>query len=283
MRRGICLMGVVASLAVACGRSVNVEQERSNLLALDREWSQSTKDTEKFLGYFAPDASVYPQGMPLTTGAAIRDTWTKMNSMPGFSVMWTATKAELSTSGDLGYTVGTYEMMMGGVPEKGKYITVWKKQPSGDWKVIEDIFNADASAMPSTPHVLLPAPSGITWGDAPPSLPPGARMAVISGDPSKGEPFVVRAQLPSGYRIPPHWHPTDEHLTVLSGTFSIGMGDSFNQGTMKDLTVGGYVALPAEMRHYAMAKGATTIQIHGMGPFAVNYVNPADDPRQQKK
>jgi len=284
MRWCAWLVAVVASLAAGCGPSVNVEQERNALLALDREWSQTTKDTEKYLSYFAPDASAYPQGMPVATGAAaIRDTFTKMSSMPGFSIAWTPTKAEVSAAGDLGYTAGTYEMSMTGASEKGKYVTVWKKPSGGGWKATEDIFNADA-APKSTPaqHVMV-APSALKWGDAPPSFPPGARIAVVSGDPTQAQPFVVRAQMPAGYRIAPHWHPTDEHVTVLSGTVSLGMGEKFDQSAMKDVSSGGYFVAPMEMRHFFMTKTAATIQVHGMGPMVVNYVNPADDPSRQKK
>lgn len=281
MRRYAVLLGVVASMAAGCGPSANVEQERNNLLTLDREWSETIKDTDKFLSYFAPDATAYPQGMPATTGAAaIRDTWTKMISAPGFALSWSPTKADVGATGDLGYTAGTYEMSMGGPAEKGKYVTIWKKQTDGAWKVMEDIFNADAGA-PAAQHVMV-APSAITWGDAPPSLPPGSRIAVVSGDPAQAQPFVLRAQVPAGYRIAPHWHPTTENITVLSGTISLGMGEQFDQSAMKDLAAGGYATMPAEMRHYFLAKSAATFQVHGMGPFAVNYVNPADDPSKQR-
>jgi len=108
-------------------------------------------------------------------------------------------------------------------------------------------------------------------------------MAVVSGDPTQTVPFVIRAQMPAGYRIAPHWHPTDENITVLSGTVSLGMGEKFDQSAMKDVSSGGYFVAPAEMRHSFMAKTAATIQVHGVGPFAVNYVNAADDPSQKKK
>jgi len=284
MRRYMWLVAVTAACAAGCRPSVNVEQERSRLLALDREWSQSSKDTEKFLSYFAPDASAYPQGMPKATGTvAIRDAFSQMSSMPGFSVSWTPTKADVSTGGDLGYTAGTYEMSMAGASEKGKYVTTWKKQPSGEWKAVEDIFNADASPKaPASKHVMM-SPSAVTWGDAPPSLPPGAKMVVVSGDPSQAVPYVLRAQMPAGYRIAPHWHPTDENVTVLSGTVALGMGEKFNQSALKDVPSGGFFVAPAEMRHFFAAKTAATIQVHGVGPFAINYVNPDDDPSRQKK
>jgi len=156
---------------------------------------------------------------------------------------------------------------------------VWKKQSDGTWKVKEDIFNADAAGgSPSKP--VMVAASALTWSAAPPVLPAGAKMAVVSGDPGKAELFAIRLQLPAGYNIAPHWHPTDEHVTVLSGTFGLGMGETF--GAVKDLPTGSYALLPAEMRHFARAVTATTVQVDGMGPFVLNYVNAADDPGKKK-
>jgi hypothetical protein len=88
--------------------------------------------------------------------------------------------------------------------------------------------------------------------------------------------------LPAGYKVAPHWHPTDEFVTVLSGTFAMGMGEAYDESRLKDLSTGGYAAMPAEMRHFGLARTASVVQVHGMGPFASNYVNPADDPRRRK-
>ena len=129
-------------------------------------------------------------------------------------------------------------------------------------------------------HVML-APKDLKWGDPPAVFEKGATMSVVSGDPSKEGLYVVRLRMPAGYRINPHWHPTDEHVTVISGTFALGMGEKFDKATMKDLPPGGYALLPAQMRHYATAKTAATVQVHGMGPFVLTYVNPADDPTQR--
>jgi hypothetical protein len=174
-------------------------------------------------------------------------------------------------------------MAMAGATETGKYVTVWKKQTDGAWKVAEDIFNADAPPRTAAvAHVVLPA-AALKWGDPPPGLPPGARVAIVSGDPTAPQPFVLRLQVPGGYRIGPHWHPTAENVTVLSGAVSLGMGETFDQSALQELPTGGYAAMPAEMRHFFMAKSAATIQVHGTGPFAITYVNPADDPRTQSK
>ncbi len=247
----------------------------------DREWSQAADSADTFVSFLTADASVYAPGLPVTSGVdAIRKMFTEMSAAPGFSLAWTPSKANVGSGGDMGYTTGAYSATMGGATEKGKYVTLWRKV-GGQWKVAEDIFNADG-AEPAEQHTIV-APSALSWGEGPPSLPPGSRMAVVSGDPSQPVPFILRAQVPAGYRVPPHWHPTTENLTVLAGTIALGMGDTFDAATMKDLSAGGAAVLPAEMRHSFLAKTAATFQVHGVGPFALNYVNPSDDPRQAKK
>jgi ketosteroid isomerase-like protein len=270
-----------AALLVGCGTSVDVAKQRETLMNLDREWGTHTADVDKFVSYYAPDAAVYAPGMALVTGAGpIRETYAKM-AAGGMTLSFAPTKAEVSAAGDLGYTTGTYELNMGGVPEKGKYVAVWVKQANGDWKAKEDIFNADASDMPATAHVATNA-AALKWGAGPDALPKGASMAVVAGDPSKSAPYVLRARVPAGYRIMPHWHPTDENVTVLDGTVAFGMGDSWDAAKMDSVSAGGLAVLPAEMRHSFLARTGATIQVHGMGPFAITYVNPADDPRTTK-
>ena len=127
-------------------------------------------------------------------------------------------------------------------------------------------------------HVAFTA-AAVKWGPGSPALPAGAQMAVLEGDPSKDGPFVIRSKFPDGYKIPAHWHPTDEHVTVLQGVFQFGMGDKFDAAALRAYPAGSYITAAKEMRHFARAKGATIIQVHGMGPFALTYVNPADDPR----
>jgi hypothetical protein len=135
-----------------------------------------------------------------------------------------------------------------------------------------------AQQPPAAGHEVIAA-TDVVWGAGPPALPPGGRMAVLSGDPTQPGPYVLRAQMPAGYRIAPHWHPTDENLTVLSGTFAIGMGETFDEKALKDMEAGAFTRMPATMRHYALARTPVVLQIHGTGPFVLTYVNPADDPR----
>lgn len=133
------------------------------------------------------------------------------------------------------------------------------------------------AAVAADQHTVV-QPDGIKWGAAPPNLPKGAQLAVLVGDPGKAEPFVVRAKLPAGYKVPAHTHPTDEDVTVLSGTFHVGMGGKLDPDKGDTLKAGGFAHLGKGMQHYAWASEETVIQIHGMGPFLITYVNPADDP-----
>jgi quercetin dioxygenase-like cupin family protein len=120
----------------------------------------------------------------------------------------------------------------------------------------------------------------LQWGPAPAVFQPGAQMAVLQGDPSKTAEFTVRLKVPDGYIIAPHTHPTDENVTVIEGTFKVGMGETFNEATMLALPAGRFVTAPALHAHYAKAQGATVVQVHGLGPFALTYVNPNDAPKQ---
>lgn len=119
----------------------------------------------------------------------------------------------------------------------------------------------------------------IKWGPAPPFLPKGAQFALMQGDPTKEGVYTLRLQMPAGYFIPPHFHPTNEEVTVLSGAFRLGMGDMEDSTKAVTLKAGGFVTAAATMHHFARAMEPTVVQVHGMGPFAITYVNQKDDPR----
>jgi quercetin dioxygenase-like cupin family protein len=135
----------------------------------------------------------------------------------------------------------------------------------------------------TAPEHKVVSPNDLQWGDAPASLPPGAKMAVLDGDPTRPGSFTIRMKAPAGYKVPPHTHPTDERLTVISGSFKIGMGDKFDEASMQEMGPGGFVAMPTGMKHFAMSNAESIIQINSDGPFQINYVNPNDDPRNAKK
>jgi quercetin dioxygenase-like cupin family protein len=130
-------------------------------------------------------------------------------------------------------------------------------------------------------QVLLAQNPAVKWGRAPAVFPAGAKMAVMQGDPSKAQLFTVRLDMPKGYRIAPHFHPTDEHITIISGDLIVGMGDKVDTKNAMTLTRGGFATAPARAHHYAIAKTHTIVQVHAMGPFQLTYVNSADDPSRK--
>ncbi len=134
----------------------------------------------------------------------------------------------------------------------------------------------------SQPKHFMIIPAEIKWVDAPPSVPPGAKLAVLEGDPTKSGLFTMRIKLPAGYKIPPHWHPAVEHATVISGALNMGIGDEFDPVRTKELSAGSFSLMPAKVHHFAWVKEETIIQVHGIGPWGINYVNPSDDPRNKK-
>ncbi len=130
-------------------------------------------------------------------------------------------------------------------------------------------------------HHLLYRPGEIQWQDAPASLEPGAQIAVLEGNPGEPGVFTMRIRMPDGYFIAPHWHPNVERVTVISGTFLLGSGEVLNRQATERLAPGSYTSLPPGTRHYAIAEGETVIQLTSVGPWVLNYVNPADDPRRR--
>ena len=121
----------------------------------------------------------------------------------------------------------------------------------------------------------------VKWGNGPASLPPGAQFVVLEGDPAKEGLFTMRLRLPGGYQIPPHYHSGVEHVTVIAGTFNVGVGEKFDRTATRPMPAGTFGYWPPPMRHFAWAQGDTILQLHGVGPWTVTYVNPADDPRRK--
>lgn len=136
-------------------------------------------------------------------------------------------------------------------------------------------------ALSSTLVQAQNAPA-LKWGPAPPVFPRGAQMAVVRGDPSKAEMFTIDLSMPAGYRIPPHFHPTDEHVQVKKGTFMVGMGDAIDLKKTNAMAVGDSGTIKATMHHFAVARNAVTVEVTAMGPFAMTYVNAVDDPQHPK-
>lgn len=143
-------------------------------------------------------------------------------------------------------------------------------------------FALDEKPIAKSEHVMFAA-ADLKWADAPPSLPAGAKIAVLEGDPGKAGPFTIRLKTPAGYKVPAHTHPTAEGITVISGSFSMGTGPKLDEAAGHEMSVGAFALMPAGTPHYAWSKSESIIQVHSTGPFEINYVNPADDPRGAKK
>ena len=136
---------------------------------------------------------------------------------------------------------------------------------------------------PTASDMLITSPENVTWKDGPASLPAGAKMAVLEGDPSKEGFFTMRLLFPDGFKVAPHFHPKVEHVTVIKGTLNFGMGEKFDQSATRAMPEGTFGFWAAGMRHFAWAKGETIIQLHGIGPWMITYLNPSDDPRNMTK
>ncbi|HYL83435.1 MAG TPA: cupin domain-containing protein [Candidatus Angelobacter sp.] len=138
-------------------------------------------------------------------------------------------------------------------------------------------------AHAASPDKNIFTPDAIPFGPAPAFVPPGAQLAVLEGNPAAttGD-YTVRLKMPDGYRIPPHWHPHRENVTIISGTFKVGMGDHFDEAKMGAFPAGSFAYLDPEMHHYAMASGEVVVQIHGVSPVQFVYINPDDDPSRKR-
>ena len=141
---------------------------------------------------------------------------------------------------------------------------------------------AQGSPSQRSTKAVMVSPDQVTWSPAPPVLPAGAKVAVLEGDPSQDAPFTMRVSFPDGYRIPPHSHPAAERVTVIEGTFRLGMGDKFDASALHSMPAGSYVSMQPGTHHFAQAKGKAVVQINGVGPWKLTYVNPEDDPSKSK-
>lgn len=139
---------------------------------------------------------------------------------------------------------------------------------------------AAALALPVLAQHKVITDKDLKWEDVP-SLPPGAKAALIEGPMNEAVPFTLRIKIPNNYKVPPHFHPAVERVTVLKGSFAMGMGEKYDEKSMHTLKVGDMMIMQPKQPHYAMAKGDTELQLHGTGPWGVTYINEADDPRKK--
>jgi len=294
---------LVLLVAPACATTPRVDprSEEEAIRELDRRWVRevAAKNVSGVVDLYAEDGMMLAPNAPPARGkaaltAAFTDLMREGNEL---SFSFEPTQITVAAAGDVAHDIGTYRISMdtpgGRINDNGKYITLWKKI-DGKWKVAADMFNTDMPMQASAPVAAMPAPGVATspaqgmlapgelkWMDGPPSLPPGAKVAAMEGNPAQAGPFTMRIMVPDKYRIPPHRHHGVEHVTVISGNFHLGMGEQFDASVGRSLPAGGFSFMPAEMPHYAWSTGETVVQLHGQGPWSITYVNAADDPRKK--
>jgi anti-sigma factor ChrR (cupin superfamily) len=163
--------------------------------------------------------------------------------------------------------------------------TIIRSSTVKDTTIVRADTAVDVDTVSKTGHIAAGAedsarPGALQWGRQPPGLPEGGRVAVVRGDPSKAGPFTIRVDLPDGYQVAPHWHPTSERIKVIEGTFLMGDGREWSDAGLRPLRTGQDITVAARHAHYVRAKGRIMAEIRSTGPFEITYVNPTDDPRK---
>jgi len=245
---------------------VNQASEEQTIRGLENDWQRAiaTRDVEKIVSIHAPDAVVMMSNSPVASGsAAIRSAYNGLVNTPGLSLTWVPTKIDVvspNVATDIGTYTIAYDGPQGRVTDHGNYTTVWHKI-DGQWRVAID------APVSTTPFPMAGA-SSAEMGDL-------QKLAVLHGDPGKKGDYVLRLQFPAGYKFPVHWHPGPEHLTVVSGTFMLGMGNSADWNTVRTYAPGDFIYIPARHPHFGGAgRDVTVIQLHGEGPFQLFLGSP---------
>src|SRR5262245_44325955 len=192
--------------------------------------------------------------------------------------MQRALPATICGSAALAIGLSCQDSPMPGLTREDRAMTTFRSMLISGAALAALFCGSPAGAMDD--HTIL-TPDEVKWGPAPPSIPKGAQAAAIYGDPSKDSLFALRLKMPKGYHIPPHTHPKPEVVTVISGTFRLGMGKTADQSKGQALTAGSFFALEPGMEHFAYADEDTVVQLNSTGPWGLTYVNPKDDPRQK--
>ena len=260
------------------------QSDAAKIRALSDQWQRdiAAQNAAGIAAIQAPDAVFIMSHAPAMTGATpINAAWADMIKTPGLVLHWTPTKIDVASptrATEYGTYTESFDTPQGKGTDTGNYVTIWHKI-NGQWKVALDAANTSvplptttaAAPMMDPSTMETHAASALTWSDViVPTFPPGAKMAVLHGNPGGPGGFVLRLSFPDGYQIPVHWHPTGENVTVVSGSFALGMGNTFDASALHTYNVGDFVYLPPNQAHFAQAHGGTVVQINGRGPFAIN-------------
>jgi uncharacterized protein (TIGR02246 family) len=264
---------------------VNQASEEAAIRAAATEYQAAfnAHNADRLVAVHTSDAVVMIANEPLRTGSSdIRAAFVDFFKTGSPTLSFTPTRVDVA-SPTVATEYGTYNLTFdtpqGKVTDRGNYTTVWHKV-GGQWRIAVDA-PVTSTPMPMPGMAAMPMDmgdtqiimaSGLSWSDfTPPGFDPGMKLTVLRGDPAKPGPYTVRLQFPAGYRFPVHWHPGIENLTVVSGTFQLGMGNTANWGALKNYGPGDYLYIPPRHAHFggASSSGPSVIQLHGQGPFQV--------------
>jgi len=269
----------LAIVTLSNNASGQSRDERAVRAASD-QWQKdaAAQNIDAIVALHTPDAVVMMSHAPLVKGsAAIRSAWSDLVKLPGLQLSWTPTKIEVTsptTAVEYGTYTDSYDTPNGRASDAGNYVTFWRKI-NGKWRVALDAPNTTAplaAAMPAEPTEMTSVmSSSLTWSDfVHEGFAPGAKIAVLHGNPAAPGRVVVRLSFPDAYQIPLHWHPGAENVTVLSGGLQLGSGNTVDMASARSLSAGDYVYIPARHAHFARTQGATVLQVAGNGPFVLN-------------
>lgn len=268
-------------IAVIAPTASSQSKDEQAIRALSYQWQQdiAARNLDRIVALHAPDAIVMMSHSPMATGTtAIRGAWDEGLKTPGLDLHWTPTKIEVvspTVATEYGTYTESFDTPNGKGHDAGNYVTIWHKI-NGKWRVALDapvttmpLPAANAAPMDAA-DMQMTAGTGVVWTDlVVPGFDPGAKMAVLHGNPAGAGDYTLRLQFPAGYRFPVHWHPKGEHLTVVSGTFQLAMGNTADWSTLHNYAPGDFLYLPAQHAHYGGAQGVTVVQLHGEGPFEI--------------
>ena len=277
-------LAMTAFALAACAPSamVNQQTEEQAIQSLNREWMDAVAahDIDRIASIYAPDVVVLVSNSPPVAGTpALRKMFFDMLGLPGVRLVSVPGRIDV-TSPTTATEAGTYTLSFdspaGRVTDAGNYFVHWRKI-DGAWRIEREAV-VSTTPMPMGEVVAMDAPTmemrdnnSLTWVDlVAPGFPPGAKRAVVHGNPAGTGDYTMRLQFPDNYQVPVHWHTKGEHVTVLSGTFNIGMGNTRDDRMLRAYRPGDFIYMPARSSHYATARGLTTVQLHGIGPFQLN-------------
>lgn len=276
-------LAIFSSALIAHSSAAQTKDERA-IRSLSEQWQRyiADKNVDRIVALHTSDAVVMMSNTPSAKGSeAIRALYSDVVKTPGLKLHWIPTRIDVASprvATEYGTYTQSYETPRGRLGESGNYVTIWHKV-NGEWRVAVD---APISTLPMP--ASIPAEIGqmvarsnesLTWNDfSPAGFPAGGKISVLQGDPFSPGQFVLRLQLPQGYQIPLHWHPTGEYVTVISGDVQFGMGNSVDMNATQRFAAGDFAFIPARQPHFGQTSSLTVLQISGQGPFQLNLGTP---------